>query len=256
MAARSPMPERWSRESSIAIDAALPGATCPGVRAVADDLDLASTPGQRRHLGPHPRTTAHHRRRCGDTGLGGLGGLDDRPCASARHQHRPPHRGTHRITRICESNRLTTPSAVPEAVCRQRSINSSTVTDCRWSCSSRRDNSAIRLPSRICSTNCESPVWPVDVRAPGRTGSAVTRHTPRAPTVRCCGGAASARSSPNRPIRPDIVADADQVVADRRHSIRLTIAAAMWLNAGSAISSSGVDWPRDMTNSRPSTALP
>ena len=64
------------------------------------------------------------------------GGLHDQPRASARHEPRPRHGGTYRITRICALSPAITPWAAPAAGCPRRSTTSPTVPAGRWSSSS------------------------------------------------------------------------------------------------------------------------
>ncbi len=102
---------RWSRASCTGIERDRVAGPAVGVRAVADGVEVASPPRRRWTLGHGPRPTVG-RRGCGRAGrLVCVGRLDDRPCASARDEHRPDHRGLRRITRIRASSRLTTASA-------------------------------------------------------------------------------------------------------------------------------------------------
>ena len=131
-AGRSRMRARWWRRSSTAIGTGSRGVICRGVRAVADGVDLASADGGGRHVGAGAVGVDRGGRRRWGGGLVGGGGLDDRPGASARDEHHPPHGGLDRITRICDPSRLITGSAALAAGCRRRSTSSSTATGCRW----------------------------------------------------------------------------------------------------------------------------
>ncbi len=80
----------------------LAGRAC-GVRTLADVVDLASTDGCGRNVGPGAGQADHDSRCGGQTGLVAVGGLLVRSGASARHKRHPPHGGLMVLSRQLSS---------------------------------------------------------------------------------------------------------------------------------------------------------
>ena len=167
-----------------------------------------------RHLGQDLRDAARPgRRRWGDR-LGGQHRLHDQSCSSARDHLAPTHRGTCRITGICASSRLTTPSCGPAAGCPRRSTTPWTVRVGR--------SQSFAVPAKAATPPCVYRSWTPFVsrawdrvdHAPARTGSWPTRRTPPGRSASSCAVAASRRSFPSLATsRATASAAAQQVVA-------------------------------------------
>ena len=219
------------------------------VRPMADGLEASHPLQSGQDLGQDLRDAARPgRRRWGDR-LGGQHRLHDQSCSSARDHLAPSHRGTCRITGICASSQLTTPSGGPAAGCPRRSTTP-------WTARAGRSQSS-SVPAKAATLPCAyrswtpsaSRAWDRVDHAPARTRSWQTRRTPPVRSAPSSAAAASPRSFQSLATSRTTASAAAQPVVARSPTTPAATRAATSSSARSAYSSSGAAW-------RPATTAP